>query len=195
MSNGFKTRMVLFALSWLVAGAACAQAETYNIDPSHTFPTFEIEHLGLSTQIGRFNESRGKIILDLAAKTGSIEVTVNTASIDTGLKALEDELRSANFFNVEKFPTMTFKSRKLVFDGDRVASVEGDLTLLGVTRPLTLRVESMRCATHPMAKSKACGAVVSGALNRADFGMTRFAPSLLGHEVKLRFPVEALVEG
>jgi polyisoprenoid-binding protein YceI len=185
----------LFALSWLAAGAAYAQAENYKIDSQHTFPTFEIEHLGLSTQIGRFNETRGQIVLDTAAKSGSVEVTVNTASIDTGLKALEDELRSASFFNVEKFPTMTFRSRRLVFDGDRIASVEGDLMLLGVTRPLTLRVESMRCAMHPMAKRKACGGVVTGTLNRAEFGMTKFAPSLLGHEVRLRFPVEALIEG
>jgi polyisoprenoid-binding protein YceI len=190
-----KAMKVLMALSWLAAGAALAQAETYKIDSQHTFPTFEIEHLGLSTQIGRFNETRGQIVLDAAAKTGSVEVTVNTASIDTGLKALEDELRSASFFNVEKFPTMSFKSRRLVFDGDRLASVDGDLTLLGVTRPLTLRVESMRCATHPMAKRKACGGVVTGTLNRAEFGMTKFAPALLGHEVKLRFPVEALIDG
>lgn len=185
----------LFAVSWLATGAAYAQAETYNIDSQHTFPTFEIEHLGLSTQIGRFNETRGQIVLDAAAKTGSVDVTVNTASIDTGLKVLEDELRSANFFNVEKFPTMTFKSRQLVYDGERLASVEGDLTLLGVTRPLTLRVEFLRCAMHPMAKRKACGGVVTGTLNRADYGMTKFAPALLGHEVRLRFPVEAMVDG
>jgi polyisoprenoid-binding protein YceI len=189
------TLKALFALWWLAAGAAYAQAETYTIDQQHTFPIFEIEHLGLSTQVGRFNETRGRIVLDPAAKTGSVEVTVNTASIDTGLKALEDELRSGNFFNVEKFPTMTFVSRKLVYDGERLASVEGDLTLLGVTRPLTLRVESLRCGMHPMAKRKACGGVVTGALNRADFGMTRFAPSLLGHEVRLRFPIEAMIDG
>ena len=172
------------------AGAAIA-AESYTLDSSHTFPRFEINHFGFSTHHGQFNKTAGKLVLDRAAKTGSIELTVQTASIGTGDPKLEEHLRSPDFFNVEKFPTMVFKSKALKFNGDVPASADGELTLLGVTKPLTLTISRVRCAQHPFYKKEDCGAEVSGTLRRSDFGMTKYVPAV-GDEVTLHIQVEAI---
>ena len=171
-------------------GAAVA-ADSYTLDPSHTFPRFEINHFGFSTHHGQFNKTAGKLVLDRAAKTGSVEITVDTASIGTGDPALEKHLRSDDFFNVAKFPAMTFKSKSLKFSGDVPAAAEGELTLLGVTKPLTLAITRVRCAPHPMLKKEDCGAEVTGTLKRSDFGMKTYIPAV-GDEVTLRIQVEAL---
>jgi polyisoprenoid-binding protein YceI len=182
----------LLAASWVPPAAA--QSEVYIIDSRHTFPSFEINHLGLSSQTGRFNTTKGRIQLDPSVGVGSLEITIDTASIDTGLKELEDELRSPNFFNVEKYPTMSFRSSKLTFERERLTRVDGELTLLGVTRPVTLTAERFACIVHPLERRKACGGVFTATINRAEFGMSRFPPQLLAHEVHLRIPVEALLE-
>jgi polyisoprenoid-binding protein YceI len=181
----------------LLAAAVCATltapafaAESYTVDPRHTYPTFEINHFGWSTQRGRFNKSSGKIVLDRAAKTGSVDVTIETASVDTGLDKLEEHLRSEDFFNVAKYPTMTFKGKKMNFSGDVPVSVDGELTLLGVTKPLTLTINKFFCAPNAFAKKDACGADVTASLKRTDFGMTKYAPNL-GDDVKLVISVEA----
>jgi polyisoprenoid-binding protein YceI len=129
-------------------------------------------------------------VLDRAAKTGSIEITVQTASVGTGDPRLETELRSEKFFNVEKFPLMTFKSKNLKFNGDVPASADGELTLLGVTRPLTLAITQVKCGTHPLNKKDDCGAEVTGNLKRSDFGMKTFIP-MVGDDITLRIQVEA----
>jgi len=165
-------------------------ADQYTIDPSHTFPRFELNHFGFSTHHGQFNKTAGKLTLDRAAKSGAIEITVQTASIGTGDPKLESELRGEKFFNVEKFPTMVFKAKTLKFNGDVPASAEGELTLLGVTRPLTLSISRVVCATHPYTKKEDCGAEVSGALKRSDFGMKAFLP-IVGDEITLHIQVEA----
>lgn len=166
-------------------------ADVYTVDPRHTWPVFEINHLGLSTQRGRFNKTEGKITLDQAAKTGSIDITIDAASIDMGLEKWDEHMRSEDFFNVAKYPTMTFKSNKLSFDGDKLVAAEGNFTLLGVTKPVKLTVSNFRCAEHPIAKKPACGADVSTAIKRSDFGMTKNIPAV-GDEVKIIIPVEAL---
>jgi polyisoprenoid-binding protein YceI len=178
----------MFAFS----GVASAQAESYTIDSSHTFPTFEILHLNLSVQRGRFNETQGSIRLDQKARTGSVELSIKAASVDTGLEALEKHLREEDFFNVQKYPTISYKSRAFKFDGDRPVAVEGDLTLLGVTKPVRLTVENFRCGDHPMAKRKACGALVSTTIKRSEFGMGKYPPPVLGDEVKISVSLEAL---
>jgi polyisoprenoid-binding protein YceI len=182
---------LIFALSVLFGfGGAAFAADSYTMDPGHTFPRFEINHFGFSTHHGQFTKTKGKLVLDRAAKSGSVEITVDTASISTGDPALEKHLRSEEFFNVAKFPVMTFKSKTIAFNGDVPATAAGELTLLGVTRPLTLTISRVKCAPHPMLKKEDCGAEVTGTLKRTDFGMKAYVP-LVGDEVTLRIQVEA----
>jgi polyisoprenoid-binding protein YceI len=175
----------------LGANTAALAADSYTLDSTHTFPRFEISHFGFSTHHGQFNKTAGKLVFDRAARTGSIEITVQTASIGTGDAKLEEHLRSPDFFNVEKFPAMVFKAKTVKFNGDVPASAEGELTLLGVTKPLTLAITRVKCAPHPMLKKEDCGAEVSGVLKRSDFGMKTYLPAL-GDEVTLHIQVEAI---
>lgn len=183
--------VVSIALLAALGGDPALAADSYTFDRGHTFPRFEINHFGFSTHHGQFNKSSGRLVLDRAAKAGSVEVTVETASIGTGDPKLEEHLRSPDFFNVGKFPVMTFKSNNVKFNGEVPASAEGELTLLGVTRPLTLAISRVRCAQHPFYKKEDCGAEVTGTLKRSEFGMTKYVP-LVGDEVTLRIQVEAL---
>lgn len=178
------------ALAALLAAPVCA-ADNYTVDPRHTWPVFEVNHLGYSTQRGRFNNSSGKIILDIAAKKGSIDLTIDTASLDMGFDKWDEHMKSDDFFNVEFYPTMRFVSDKLIFDGDRVVAAEGSFTLLGITRPLTLAVGNFRCAPHPMNKKPTCGADISATLKRSEFGMTKYVPAV-SDEVRISVPIEAI---
>ena len=182
---------LIAVIAALGCGAAAFGAETYSIDRSHTFPRFEISHFGFSTHHGQFNATSGRIVLDRAARTGSIEIKVDTASISTGDPALERVLRSDKFFNVQKFPAMIFRSNALKFEGDTPAAAAGELTLLDVTRPLTLTISRSKCAEHPITRKDACGAEVTGTLRRSDFGMTAYVPAV-GDEVTLHIQVEAI---
>lgn len=177
-------------LASLLAAPAWA-ADDYTIDSRHTWPVFEVNHLGFSTQRGRFNKSSGKVTLDSAAKKGSVELVIETASIDMGLDKWDEHMKSDEFFNVKFFPTMRFVSDRLVFDGDKVVAAEGSFTLLGVTKPLTLTVSNFRCAPHPMVKKPACGADITATLKRSEFGMTKFLPAV-SDEVRISAPVEAI---
>ena len=181
-------------LTVLICGAISAPVfaapETYTIDSSHTFPTFEVSHLGFSTHRGRFNNTSGQIVIDSAAKSGSIEVKIDTASVDTGGEKLETHLRAEDFFNVEKFPAMTFKSNKLNFNGDTLVAAQGELTLLGISKPVTLTIASFKCGNHPVNKKAMCGAEASATIKRSDFGMKYGVPAV-GDEVKLNIQVEA----
>ena len=181
--------IALTALVVLIAASAYAR-ESYKIDSRHTYPVFEINHLGFSTQRGRFNKASGTIVLDTAERQGSVEVTVETASIDMGLDEWDKHMRSDEWFDVEKFPTMSFKSRKLIFEGGRPVAAEGDFTLLGVTKPLRLTIAGFRCGPHPLNKKEVCGADVSTTIKRSEFGMTRSLPGI-GDVVKINIPVEA----
>ena len=183
---------LILIVAALLAAPACA-ADSYTIDSRHTWPVFEVNHLGFSTQRGRFNSSSGKITLDTAAKKGSVELVIETASLDMGFDKWDEHMKSDEFFNVAQFPTMRFVSDKLVFDGDRVVAAEGSFTLLGVTKPMTLTVSNFRCAPHPMVKKPACGADITATLKRSEFGMTKFVPAV-SDEVKISVPVEAVKE-
>lgn len=184
-------RFILTAAALLAALPASAEIETYTVDPDHTFPSYEIGHFGYSLQRGRFDKTSGKITLDSAAKKGSANITIDTASIDTGHKKLEEHLRGEDFFNVAKHPQMTFKATQLTFDGDKVTGAAGELTLLGVTRPVTLKAEQFNCAVHPMLKKKMCGAELTTTIKRSDFGMKYGLPAL-SDDVLLRVNVEAI---
>jgi len=185
------------ALVLAIPLAATAAPETYDIDPIHSFAYFAIDHLGVSTVRGRFDKSSGKFTLDRAAKTGSVEVVIDTASVSTGdnvkgarPRTRDEHLRSADFFNVAEFPQMTYKSAAVKFNGDAPAEIDGQLTLLGVTRPLTLKIERWTCKDHPMRKKPMCGGDASGTFKRTDFGMKYGVPAI-GDEVKISINIEA----
>ncbi|MDD5175939.1 MAG: YceI family protein [Sterolibacterium sp.] len=184
-----KKSLAALALSAILSAPALA-ADSYTIDPGHTYPSFEINHLGFSTQRGRFDKNSGKITLDATAKTGSVELNIDVASINMVVPALTKHLLSEDFFNAEKFKTMSFKSDKLVFEGDKIVAAEGNFTLLGVTKPLRLTVSNFHCGQNPMSKKTMCGADVTATIKRSEFGMTKYLPAI-GDEVKIGAPVEA----
>jgi polyisoprenoid-binding protein YceI len=184
-------RITLGALALALPLAASAAPENYTLDPYHTYPHFAVEHFGVSMFWGRFDRSSGKFMIDRAAKKASLELTVNTASVSTGEndkgsrpRSLDEHLRSADFFNVAEFPRMTFKAADVKFNGDNPAEISGELTLLGVTRPLTLKVERWVCKDNPFNKKPMCGGNASGALKRSDFGM-KYALPAVSDEVRL----------
>ena len=195
------SRLALALLSLALPLAAAAAPESYILDPYHTYPNFAIDHLGFSTIYGRFDRSSGKFILDRAAKTGSLELVVETASINaadnekgTRQRSRDDHLRSPDFFNVTEYPRMTYKSTSVKFNGDNLATVEGNLTLLGVTKPLALHVDRWKCGPNPFNKKEMCGGTASGTLKRSDFGMKFGLPVAVGDEVKLLIGFEAYKE-
>ena len=174
--------------------AAAAQIENYQIDPYHTVPYFEVDHLGFATMRGRFDRASGKFSIDRAAKSGSVELEIPTATVNTGdtdrgsrPRTRDEHLKNADFFNVQEFPTMTFKSTKVVFKGDDPINIEGNLTMLGVTKPVTLHLERWKCGPDIRTQGKRfqCGGNASGTFKRSDFGMKYGLPSALGDEVKL----------
>jgi polyisoprenoid-binding protein YceI len=175
--------------SLMISSAAFA-ADEYVIDDTHTFPSYEINHLGYSTQRGRFNKTSGKLTLDLAAKKGSIDVTIDVVSLNTGLKKLEDHLLGEDFFDAKQFPTITFKGDQFTFEDKKLVSVTGDFTLHGVTKPMVLKIENFKCAPHPMFKIETCGADASTTIKRTEFGISKYAPHL-GDDVKIHISVEA----
>ncbi|MCX7672803.1 MAG: YceI family protein [Thiobacillaceae bacterium] len=184
---------LLAATALLGMSTAALSADTYSIDSRHTFPVFEVSHLGFSTQRGRFNKVSGKISLDAKAKKGSVEVEIDAASIDMGLEDWDKHMKNEDFFHVEKYPTMRFQSDKFVFRGDKPVEVHGELTLLGVTKPVKLEVTHFHCGVHPINKKQVCGADLTGRIKRSDFGMTKFLPGI-GDDVRLIIPVEAFKE-
>ncbi len=178
----------------VVAGtfaAAAFAADNYTIDSNHTFPVFEVSHLGYSVQRGRFNKTSGKITLDIPGKKGSVDLIIDTTSLDMGFSVWNEHMSADGYFNTAKFPTMTFKSNKLIFKDDKVIAAEGDFTLLGVSKPLTVTVNDFKCGDHPMKKGVAmCGANITGTIKRSEFGMIKFVPAI-GDDIKIYVPVEA----
>ena len=183
-------KRMLLAAGLLTALPALAEVENYTIDPRHTFPMYEVNHLTFSLQRGRFNKTRGKITLDLEAKTGSVEVVIDTASVSSGLEQLDQRLRGEDFFDVAKYPEMTFKSTDFVFEGDRLRQARGTLTMNGVSRPVTFEVTHFKCGLFPLNMKKVCGADMNATIKRSEFGIKYLLPTL-GDEVLLRVNVEA----
>lgn len=167
-----------------------AMADSYTIDPTHTYPNFTINHLGFSTLHGRFDKTSGTITMDRAKGTGSVDVVIDVASVSTGFQKRDDHLRSPDFFNATEFPQMTFKSTKVTFEGAG-AKVEGQLTIKGVTKPVTLNVDSINCGVHPMNKKDVCGFNATAQIRRSDFGVNYALPAV-GDDISLSFEVEAV---
>lgn len=185
----FTTTLSALALC-AVTGNAAAAPVSYTLDPDHTIPRFEVLHNFFSNHVGAFMKAAGRAVLDAEAKTGSVEVTIQSASFLTGHAFMEGVMKGKDFFNVEQFPTMGFKSTRMTFQGNNPAVVEGEFTLLGVTRPVTLNVTNFNCGPHPRTKKEQCGGNLVGQIKRSDFGMKAFIPAV-ADDVKLLIQVEA----
>lgn len=184
------TRTAIFAalISAVLAPAAVA-ADRYEIDSAHTYPSFEMSHMGLSVWRGKFNRTSGFIEMDRAAGNGTIDVSIETASIDFGLDAMNDHALADDWLNPKQFPTIRYQG-KLVFSGDVATVVDGELTLLGVNKPLRLNIGQFKCIEHPYYKKEFCGADATAEFNRADFGLTQYADGDAG-KMLVRIQVEA----
>jgi polyisoprenoid-binding protein YceI len=182
------------AAAVLALGAASAfAADVYNVDPSHTYPSFEADHMGgMSILRGKFDKSSGTIELDRAAKTGKMDITIDTSSIDFGHAKLNEHVKSPDMFDVQKYPTAVYKGKAIKFDGDKPVKVEGELTLHGVTKPVTLTINKFKCMMHPMLKREFCGADASAEFKRSDFGIDYGAAYGFSQDVKLAIQVEAI---
>lgn len=175
------------------SAAAVAAPETYNMDPAHTAPRFEYSHFGYSNQLHRFDKTSGKIVLDRAARTGSVEVTIDAKSVNTGLGLFNGHIQGEDYFDTARYPTITFTSTKVRFEGDKPAAVDGNLTIKGVTKPVTLTVTSFHSMPHPFVKKDAIGANATAKIKRSDFNMGKDAPAV-SDEVTLSIAVEAIKE-
>ncbi len=173
--------------------AAVAAPETYVMDGSHTFPRFSYSHFGYSTQLSHFDKTSGKIVIDKAAKSGSVDVTIDMKSVNTGSALFNGHIQGEDFLDTAKFPTATYKSTKVNFDGDKVVSVDGNLTIKGITKPVTLSITSFQCMPHPMLKKDACGANATAVIKRSEFNAGKYAP-YVGDDVTLTISVEAIKE-
>jgi polyisoprenoid-binding protein YceI len=188
------------AMSLFVCAPLLAAPQTYVIDPLHSFPNFSVNHLDMSTLRGRFDRMSGKVVFDAATKTGSVDVKVATASVTTGdaprgdgKRTRDEHLRAADFFNSAEFPDMLYKSSKLNFAGDRLESIDGTLTLLGVAKPVKLQVTHFKCGPHPFTKKAMCGADAEATIKRSEFGMKAFVPAV-SDEVRIQIGLEAYAE-
>jgi polyisoprenoid-binding protein YceI len=187
-----KSLLTLAAMASLLAGAAQAEIASYAIDPTHTFATFEISHFGASVNRGRFDKKEGSVQLDRAAKTGKVDITIDTTSINSGTAAFDKHLQSADLFDAAKYPTIKFVSDKFSFNGDKVAEVTGNLTLLGKTQPVTLKANQFSCYQSPMLKREVCGGDFETTIDRSAFGMNYGIAWGFPKDVRLVVQVEAV---
>jgi polyisoprenoid-binding protein YceI len=184
-------RIVLASMAALLGTSAFAAPVTYTLDPSHTYPSFEADHMGgLSVWRGKFTASSGKVVYDKAAKSGNIDVTVDMSSVDFGMPKLNEHAKSAEIFDVAKYPTATFSGKFTKFNGASPTEAEGTFTLHGVSKPLTLSINSFLCKPNPMNKKEVCGADASATFNRSDFGVNFGDKYGFKQEVKLQIQVE-----
>ncbi|HWJ94512.1 MAG TPA: YceI family protein [Telluria sp.] len=184
---------LIAALAAVGATTAAFAADTYVIEPNHTYPSFEADHMGgLSTWRGKFTKTSGTIVLDRANKTGTVDITIDASTIDFGHEKMNAHAKGADMFDVAKFPTATYKGKSITFNGDTPVAVNGELTLHGVTKPVTLTINKFKCIQHPMFKREACGADASATFSRADFGIDYGVKMGFSPEVKLAIQVEAL---
>lgn len=186
-----RTRLPGAVLLALLAAPALAATEEFVVESAHTYPTFEVSHLGISTQRGRFDRSSGRILMDRPAGTGMIDILIDATTVSTGNRALDAVLKGEDFFNVERFPAMTFRANSLVFEGDVPKRAKGDFTLLGVTRPVEVSVVRFGCTRLPFLVRLTCGADVVASLKRSDFGMTSYS-AFVGDEVMIEIQIEAV---
>ncbi len=182
----------------LIALAVCATAAhaapvTYVIDNGHTYPHFTYSHFGFSNQTHKFDKTSGKVVLDRAAQTGSVDVVIDATSVNTGYALFNQHIQGKDFFDTAQYPTITFKSDQMTYKDNQPASLSGDLTIKGVTKPVTLTITHFMCMPHPMLKVEACGANATTQVKRSDFNMSKHAP-YVSDEVTLTLAIEAVKE-
>ena len=181
------------AMLTLAAGSALAAPVTYTVDSSHTFPRFSYSHLGFSTQLSTFSKTTGTVVFDAQAKTGAVDIVIDTTTVNTGSTDFNGHIQGEDFLDTAKFPTATFKSSKVVFAGDKPASIEGQLTIKGVSKQVTLTVSSFQAVPHPMMKVPALGANAFVTIKRTEFNAGKYAP-YVGDEVRIDIAIEALAK-
>ena len=188
-----KKQLASLVLALAAASPALAAPETYTVDGTHTFPRFSYSHLGYSTQLSRFNSTSGKVVYDAAAKTGTVDIVIDAKSVDTGYATFNEHIQGEDFLDTAKYPTATFKSTQVVFEGDKPAKIEGQLTIKGVTKPVTLTVTDFKAAPHPMLKKNAIGANAWTVIKRSEFNAGKYAP-YVGDDVRIDIAIEAIAQ-
>ena len=181
------------SLAGAFATSAIAAPVTYAVDSGHSFPNFSYQHMGLSVQLSKFDKTTGTVTLDKAAKTASVDVVIDTTSVNTGSTVFNGLIQGEDFFDTAKYPTATFKSTKVVFEGDQPTTIEGDLTIKGITKPVTLKVTHFATKLHPMMKKEAVGANATTVIKRSDFNLSKYVPNV-GDEVTITVALEAVAK-
>jgi len=185
--------VVALAFSSAVASSALAAPLTYAIDGSHTFPRFSYLHFGYSTQLSSFSKTTGKVVYDPQAQQGLVDIVIHTKSVNTGFADFNGHIQGEEFLDTTKYPEATFKSTKVVFEGEKPKSIEGQLTIKGVTKPVTLTVTSFQAAPHPMMKKPTIGANAFTVIKRSEFNAGKYAP-YVGDEVRIDIAIEAIAQ-
>ena len=184
-------RSTLAVFGLLATTLGQAAPVTYDIDGTHTFPRFSYSHFGFSTQLSRFDKTSGKVVFDAQAKSGSVDVVIDARSVNTGFVDFNGHIQGEDFLDTAKYPTASFKSTKVVFEGDQPKSIEGVLTLKGVSKPVTLTVTSFQAIPHPMLKKPALGANATTTIKRSEFNAGKYAP-YVGDDVRIDIAIEAI---
>jgi polyisoprenoid-binding protein YceI len=184
------TQLSAVLVAMTAVNLAQAQSTTYAIDPGHTFVTFEAKHFGTSTNRGRFEKKEGSITLDRVAKTGKVEITIDTSSVTTGVAPFDAHLKKADFLNVAEHPSAKFVGDKFSFEGEKITAVSGTLTLLGKSLPVTLNATHFNCYNNPMLKREVCGGDFETSIERSKFGMSYGLPNI-PDTIRLVIQVEA----
>lgn len=186
-------QLATLAFALAATAPALAVPEVFVVDGTHTFPRFSYSHFGFSTQLSRFNTTTGKVVLDQAKKTGAVDIVIDTRSVDTGYATFNEHIQGEDFLDTAKYPSATFKSTRVHFKGDQPVAIDGQLTLKGVTRPVTLTVSSFKAMPHPMVKKDAIGANAWTVVKRTDFNAGKYAPNV-GDDVRIDIALEAIKE-
>ncbi len=184
-------KIAIIAIVSAFSVSAIAAPETYGIDTTHTFPRFEYSHFGYSTQLSRFDKTTGTVVFDQVARTGAVDVVIDMKSVSTGSPLFNEHIQGEDFLDTGKYPTATFKSTKVLFNGDKPAKVEGNLTIKGITKPVTLTVTNFQAMEHPIVKKPAIGANATTTVKRSDFNAGKYAP-YVGDDVTLTIALEAI---
>lgn len=188
-----KKQIASLVLAIAAAAPALAAPETFVLDGNHSYPRFSYSHLGYSTQLSRFDKMTGKVVFDKAAKTGSVDIAIDAKSVNTGSAIFNEHIQAEDYLDTAKFPSIAFKSSKVVFEDGKPARLEGNLTIKGVTRPVTLTVTSFQAMPHPMLKKDAIGANAFTTIKRSEFNAGKNAP-YVGDEVRIDVAIEAIKE-
>lgn len=193
MKTTFRRLAIVSTVTALMTAPVMAAPVTYTVDDSHTFANFSYNHMGLSQQLNTFDNASGTVVLDLDAKTGEVNITIDTKSAQTGHEGFNEHIQGEDFLDTAQFPTATFKSTKVVFEGDKPTAVEGDLTIKGITHPVTMDITHFNAMPHPMLKKPALGANAKIDIKRSDFNADKFAPGV-SDEVTITLSFEGIAK-